>query len=55
MTLEQAVMQLHEIARLIEQQVGQGLLSEDVRDCADRLHTLTKYDYIKQEDSNGVE
>lgn len=55
MTLEQAVMQLHEIARLIEQQVGQGLLSEDVRDCADRLHTLTKYDYIKQENSNGVE
>lgn len=54
MTLEQAVMQLHEIARLIEQQVGQGLLSEDVRDCADRLHTLTKYDYIKQENSNGV-
>jgi hypothetical protein len=40
--LEQAVMQLHDIARLIETRVGQGLLSADVRDCADRLHQLNR-------------
>jgi len=24
-------------------------LSDDVRDCANRLHTLVKYDYIKKD------
>jgi hypothetical protein len=43
---EQAVMDLHSVARLVESTVGKGLLSEDIRDCADRLHKLTKYDYI---------
>ncbi len=42
MTLSDAVMTLHDVARLIENQVGQGQLSQDVRDCADRLHRLTK-------------
>lgn len=37
-----AVIQLHNIARLIEQELGKGNLSEDVRDCADRLHALTQ-------------
>ena len=40
--LDQSVMELHNIARLIEQRIGQGQLSEDVRKCADRLHELTK-------------
>lgn len=34
------VIELHAIARKIEQTVGQGQLSEDIRKCADRLHEL---------------
>ena len=49
-SLDEAVMALHNIARLIEREIGRGLLSEDVRDCADRLHRLIKYDYIKKEE-----
>lgn len=37
-----AIIQLHDIARLIEQQIGTGQLSEDVRNCADRLHVCIK-------------
>ncbi len=37
-----AVMELHNIARQIEQEIGSGQLSEDVRKCADRLHELIK-------------
>ena len=29
-------------ASSIETKMGKGLLSEDIRDCADRLHELTK-------------
>ena len=36
-----AIMMLHQIARMIETKIGKGLLSEDIRDCADRLHKLT--------------
>ena len=35
------VIQLHDIARTIEQQIGIGQLSNDIRNVADRLHTLT--------------
>ena len=38
--LHDAVVQLHDVARLIEQQLGTGQLSIDVRDAADRLNTL---------------
>ena len=40
--LDLAVLQLHDIARRIEQDrnVGQGALSDDVRKCADRLHEI---------------
>lgn len=44
-TLQQYVIDLHNIARKIEEQIGIGLLSEDLRNCADRLHTLTKGEY----------
>ena len=40
--LEQSVIELHNIARLIEQEIGTGLLSEDLRNCADRLQELIK-------------
>jgi hypothetical protein len=35
-----AVVQLHDIARLVEQTIGTGLLSEDIRSAADRLNVL---------------
>jgi hypothetical protein len=40
--LNDSVIQLHDIARLVEQEVGQGQLSADLRDCADRLAMLLK-------------
>ena len=39
-----AVIELHNIARLVEQEIGSGNLSEDIRNIADRLHFLTKID-----------
>lgn len=36
-----AVVALHEIARTIEHEIGEGQLSSDVRSCANRLHTLS--------------
>lgn len=33
-----AVVQLHEIARLVEEEVGEGYLSQSIRTAADRLH-----------------
>jgi hypothetical protein len=39
--LVDAVMKLHDIARLVEAEVGQGNLSEDIRNVADRLHALS--------------
>ena len=55
MTLDEAVIQLHYAARTVEQEIGRGQLSDDIRDCADRLHQLTKYNYIKKEDTDGIE
>ena len=37
-----AIIMLHQIARMLEVKLGKGNLSEDIRDCADRLHALTK-------------
>lgn len=36
--LVDAVIMLHEIARLVESEVGEGNLSQDIRNVADRLH-----------------
>jgi hypothetical protein len=38
--LNDSVIQLHDIARVVEQEIGRGQLSEDIRACADRLQTL---------------
>ncbi len=43
----QTVMHLHEIARQIEKEIGTGQLSEDIRNCADRLHVLTSARPVK--------
>lgn len=38
-----AVIKLHDIARMLEKKFGgRGLLSDDIRDCANRLHTLVR-------------
>lgn len=42
--LQQSVIELHNIARLIEQGIGTGQLSLDLRDCAERLAMLIKLD-----------
>jgi hypothetical protein len=42
--LNDAVIQLHDIARLVEEEIGQGKLSSDIRNCADRLAELLKVD-----------
>jgi len=48
MELSQAVIQLHDIARQIEKDIGEGQLSDDVRACGDRLSTLIKEDLINE-------
>lgn len=51
--LNQAVLNLHDIARLVENHIGQGKLSEDIRNCADRLHELLQP--IKITGNNNVQ
>ena len=40
--LSEDVIKLHDIARKIEQEIGIGQLSEDIRKAADRLNELLK-------------
>ena len=40
--LNDKIIQLHDIARTIEKEIGVGQLSEDIRECADRLSELLK-------------
>jgi hypothetical protein len=40
--LSDSVITLHDIARLIELEVGKGNLSDDIRQCANRLNVLVK-------------
>ena len=47
--MAEAVLKLHEIARMLEVEIGQGQLSEDIRNCADRLNVLTKPFMVSQE------
>jgi hypothetical protein len=42
MELKDKIIQLHDIARAIEQEIGAGQLSEDIRKAADRLSELLK-------------
>jgi hypothetical protein len=42
--LVDAVIALHDIARTVEREIGQGQLSDDIRRCADRLHELSIVD-----------
>jgi hypothetical protein len=48
--LDQAVIELHNVARQVEQAFGQaGQLSEDIRKCADRLAEVVKHRETKGE------
>ena len=38
MDFKDEIIKLHDIARKIEQEIGVGQLSEDIRKAADRLH-----------------
>jgi hypothetical protein len=40
--IEYMVIRLHDIAREVEQQIGQGQLAADIRRCADRLNDIAK-------------
>jgi hypothetical protein len=40
--IEYLVIRLHDIAREVEQRIGVGELSRDIRACADRLHDCNK-------------
>lgn len=40
MELKEEIIKLHDIARKIEQEIGVGQLSEDIRRAADRLHEV---------------
>jgi hypothetical protein len=40
--LTEEIIKLHDIARKIEQEIGKGQLSEDIRKAADRLSILLK-------------
>ena len=42
--LVDAVIQLHDIARLVGEEIGVGQLHDDIRNCADRLHELSLVD-----------
>ncbi|CAB4138197.1 hypothetical protein UFOVP328_390 [uncultured Caudovirales phage] len=40
--LKDAVIELHNIARLLEKSIGKGTLSEDLRDLADKISIIEK-------------
>ena len=42
--LVDAVIVLHDIARTVAEEIGQGQLYDDIRKCADRLHDLSLVD-----------
>jgi hypothetical protein len=40
MELKDKIIELHNIARLVEQEIGVGQLSQDIRKAADRLNEV---------------
>ena len=51
--LDQAVIDLHNVARLVESDVGIGQLSIDIRKCADRLTVLLNPIKISENTAKG--
>lgn len=54
--LVQAVIDLHYIARLVERNMGVGTLSENIRECAERLNSIVedKYDFQQDKGTEGT-
>jgi hypothetical protein len=50
--IAQAVITLHDVARTIEQEIGAGKLSENIRKSADRLHDIALKEFYSP--ANGV-
>lgn len=44
--LQDAVIQLHNIARLVERDIGVGELSHEIRDAADTISAYIRYTVI---------
>ena len=49
-----AVIELHNIARLVETEIGNGTLAENIRKCADQLHVLALDVRIAQVETNNL-
>jgi len=45
MTLDDAVMKMHAIAQLVEKEIGEGKLSQDIREVADRLNEVLRIEF----------
>lgn len=50
----QDIITLHNIARNIENEIGSGKLSEDIRRAADRLNTLVSKTLPQPDSKNGA-
>jgi hypothetical protein len=44
--LEDAIVALHDIARVVECEIGTGNLSRDIRECADKLNKVIKAEIV---------
>ena len=49
----QQVIDIHYIARLVEQAYGAGRLSKDLRDCGDRLNILLQGHVVEGEEAGS--
>lgn len=47
--LKYAAIQLHDIARLLENKLGVGKLSTDIRECANRLEVINSKKHHEEE------
>ena len=52
--LVDAVITLHEISRLVEEEAGKCNLSDDIRNCATRLHLLSIQDNKNSETAMNI-
>ena len=48
------VIKLHDIARAVEEEIGRGNLSDDIRNCADRLHLLAQGVRIAEANAQNI-
>jgi hypothetical protein len=51
MDIADKIIQLHDIARFVENNIGKGQLSDDIRSCADRLTKMITGVVIETKDA----